>query len=136
MATAKKRLNNLRNTEANQFSKTKQPTPEKKAAGWAKKKSLKELLNLCLNGNDAVAKDTREKLAIILGKKPDDIRKMTFEEVIDMRQIYRAMSNGRDWKALKEIAYGTKINLDANVIQKSDIPLEQWLVKFKKSDKK
>lgn len=103
----KKDFNQLDNLTP--FSKDNQPTPEQKSLGWAKKRTLKELLSLCISGNDEISIEVREKLAEMLGLKPDDIKGMTFEEAMDLKQAQRAMVSGRDWKHLKDVVYGQKI---------------------------
>lgn len=100
-----------------QFSKKNQPTPEKKSAGWKRKLMLKELLNICINGNDAMSKELRKSLAKILKIPANELKAMTFEEAMDLSQIQRAMHSTKAWKDIKEVVYGQKheINGDMNI---------------------
>lgn len=108
----KHRLSGNDSAKGKGFSSTNQPAPELKSAGWGKKKATKELLNLLLSGNDATSIEIRESLAQILGVEPDSLKAMTLEEVMDMKQIQRAIAGGRDWKALKEVVYGQKMIME------------------------
>ncbi len=86
-------------------------TPEQKSAGWAKKRTLKELLNLCLIGDDQTSIKAREALSTILKCNPDELKGMTFEEVMDLRQIQRAWNDSRAWKAIKDVVYGSNMQI-------------------------
>lgn len=110
--TEDKRSQNLLPGQGPKFTSKNQPTPEQKSAGWAKKKALKELLNLCISGNDPVSTKARESLAQILGVKASALKKMTFEEVMDLRQIQRAFNDTRAWKAIKDTVYGQKHDIE------------------------
>src|ERR1700722_6551384 len=87
-----------------------QPTPEQKSAGWAKKKTLKELLNLCLKGNDEASKEVRKLLSSFLGLSEAELISLSLEEAMDLKQIQKAINKGDTlaWRAIKEQVYGMK----------------------------
>jgi len=105
----------LKDGQKTRFSKKRQPKPEKKSAGWKRKRTLKELLNICLTGEDTNSIKLRESLAMILGMKPEELKGMTFEEAMDLRQIQRAMNDSKAWKSLKETVYGQKHSIEGEM---------------------
>ncbi len=120
--TTDKRLKNLHPERGKKFSKTNQPSKEQKSLGWQRKKALKELLNLCISGSDDTSKNARSSLAKIIGCKPADLKTMTFEEVIDLKQIQRAMKSGLDWERIKKTVYGQRHQIEADMrIQAPDL---------------
>jgi len=96
-----------------------QPTPEQKSAGWAKKRMLKDLLNLCLTGKDRASMEARRLLGEMLNLNEDEITKLTLEEAMDLRQIQKAITKADTpaWKAIKEVMYGTKTEITGQPLQ-------------------
>lgn len=94
------------------FSKENQPSPEQKSMGWQKKKALKDLLNLPLEGEESKAR--REELLGYLGLPKDLI--LTVEEFLHLKMFVLQLktNNNTTVQAYEKImnrAYGHKVEI-------------------------
>jgi hypothetical protein len=89
------------------FTKKRQPSPEAKKEGWAKRKRGTELVRLILEMKFIGAKDhpLRQAVADFFGVKENDI---TNEQILHFRQIQKAVLEGDTtaYKAIIERGYG------------------------------
>ena len=115
------------------YSKENQPDPSAKSEGWRKRRELKELADMLLNGERLeVAKQQAAQVGINL---EDD--EYTLEIVMTLRQVEKALKKGdtRAYIAAMDRMRGkAPANLDITTGGESiNIPLIEWV---KTKDKK
>lgn len=104
--TTNKRLKNLNFNPhgGKKFSRQRQPTGEKKSAGWKRKKFGREVIRALLEGKFNLSDDLKKKLVESFGNIDDK----TIGEIMTLRQIEKAIKSA-DTPALVNLmnqAYG------------------------------
>lgn len=84
----------------------RQPTRLQKSLGHHRKKTLRDLLNLTLQGKHKDITEARRLIADLIGCSEKEAEQFTFEEWINLTQIRRAALKSDAWKAVMERLYG------------------------------
>lgn len=101
------------------FTKENQPSSESKSAGWTRKRLLRDLLQLTIDGEQPDAKIVKAFIAGYLGKKEKELSdNLTLEQCMDLRLIEKAIKEGDTsaYTAIKDRVYGKpNLQINANV---------------------